>query len=74
MKLDMPKIVRMSKKSTKKQDGVWLSPRYSLTTWAKTPTFEPNTAPPANRLLELADTSLELWEMKPKKAKVQKAG
>jgi hypothetical protein len=61
------------KKIRKKQEGVWLSPRYSLTTWTKTPTYDASSGPPpSNRLLELADTSLDLWEMNPKKAKVQK--
>jgi hypothetical protein len=46
-----------AKNIREKQDGVWLSPKYSLTTGAKTPKFDTN-MPAANRLLELADTSL----------------
>jgi hypothetical protein len=64
---------RKAKKSGNKQESVWISPRYSLTTWAKTPVHEITPVHRANRLLELADTSLDLWQMKPKKAKAQKA-
>jgi hypothetical protein len=49
-------------------------PHDIASTWAKTPAHEITPGHRANRLLELADTSLDLWQMKPKKAKAQKVG
>ena len=52
------------KKLRKNETDLWIAPRYSLKIPSKQLPWAPGTEElsPTNRLLELADTAMELWQ------------
>jgi len=73
----MPVKEKRAKNSAQKKSDLWIAPQFSLKSAPKQQQWNlrPDALPPHSRLLDLADTALELWEygLKSNRLKKRKA-